>query len=673
MEVPKAQGAGRSGPRRRTGCLTCRARKVRCDEAKPSCANCDRLRLRCVFKPPIAYRDSLSSSPHRSRNSITGLQGISSQGAPTPALGPASAAAAIAAAANVSQRSPDLNFFNTVLRSDDHHRTVPAMAAPTDTEPYPAHLEGPFDMLGFMGGITSELEQKHLNLTSGLEAFTGSPSQAMTDEFAMNGAGESQFGTEQRSSFSPDGSSPLTDGASIGDVSDAATRRSWSDPGTTSYEDQLLQHFLSIDPPAVIFGPINMEWKYVRPSVLDHSRDFSPLLNAIYCYSDVHKAVTEGKQWRWAPTYFRVASSEIHASLLGDVSEATLLKVFAAVFFLMLSELFSSPDICAAGTSYLHSSYLILQRFSDRTRQWTGLGHLLVSWVSLLDVKSLIAGRDGDLLTEMGNLPEDKPKNKPLEVQSTTEPRIIESPGEHKEEETKDGLFRSPSYLVYQAIVGPAFDFFVQAQQVVRRIICIDLHHRSRGTLSDEFEVLQIAHKVGADLETLWHRRPSVIDVYGQPEALHDTLCAPVALEVCRTFRQYVANFLANFIYLHRVAFAIYPRTDRVNGAVDKIIQLATIESAGSLPGHLPVSFMWPIFIAGLEGSQDQRQWIVQEMQRMAAARENEPATSISRHPSADKILLLLEEMTRRQDVSRSWADSRCVRRELFSNPFVII
>lgn len=339
-QVPKARGAGRSGPRRRTGCLTCRARKVRCDEAKPSCANCDRLRLRCVFKPPIAYSNSLSSSPHRSRNSIVGLQGVSSQGAPTPALGPASAAAAIAAASNVSQRSPDLNFFNTVLRSDDHHRTIPAMAAPTDIEPYPAaQLGGPFDMLGFMGGITSELEQKHLDLTSGLEAFTGSPSQAMTAEFAMNGAEEGQFETEQRSSFSPDGSSPSTDGVSIGDVSDAAmTRRSWSDPGTTSYEDQLLQHFLSIDPPAVIFGPINMEWKYVRPSVLDHARDFSPLLNAIYCYSDVHKAVTEGKQWRWAPTYFRVASSEIHASLLGDVSEATLLKVFAAVFFLMLSE-----------------------------------------------------------------------------------------------------------------------------------------------------------------------------------------------------------------------------------------------------------------------------------------------------------------------------------------------
>jgi hypothetical protein len=223
--------------------------------------------------------------------------------------------------------------------------------------------------------------------------------------------------------------------------------------------------------------------------------------------------------------------------------------------------------------------------------------------------------------------------------------------------------------------VSPAFRFFVQAQQVVRRIVCIDLHHRSRGTLSDEFEVLQIAHKVGADLETLWHRRPPVVDVYDRPEALTDTLCAPVATEICRTFRQYVANFLANFIYLHRVAFAIYPRTDRVNGAVDQIIQLATVESAaGSEPGHLPVSFLWPLFVAGLEGSADQRQWIVHEMQRMAAVRrENDPAAAVNRHPAADKVLLLLEEMTRRQDVSRTWADSRSVRRELFSDFFVMI
>jgi hypothetical protein len=135
-----------------------------------------------------------------------------------------------------------------------------------------------------------------------------------------------------------------------------------------------------------------------------------------------------------------------------------------------------------------------------------------------------------------------------------------------------------------------------------------------------------------------------------------------------------MATFLANFIYLHRVAFAIYPRTDRVNGAVDQIIQLATVESAGlEESGHLPVSFLWPLFVAGLEGSPEQRQWIVQEMQRMAASPDSDPVSSITCHPSAEKVIVLLEEMSRRQDVSRSWADSRCVRRELFTDFFFMI
>jgi hypothetical protein len=277
----------------------------------------------------------------------------------------------------------------------------------------------------------------------------------------------------------------------------------------------------------------------------------------------------------------------------------------------------------------------------------------------------LIAGRDGDPLTELGNTPEHR-----LDTQNS-QTTHTKAPTDNCKEPGIEDPFLSPNYLIYESIVGPAFRFFVQAQQVVRRIVCIDLHHRSRGTLTDEFEVLQLAHKVGADLETLWHRRPSVIDVYGRPEALTDILCAPVASEICRTFRQYVANFLANFIYLHRVAFAIYPRTDRVNGAIDQIIQLATVDSTGH--DHLPVSFLWPLFIASLEGTDDQRKWIVQEIQRMTAAREADSAPSVTRHPAVDRVLVLVEEMTRRQDVSSTWADSKCVRRELFSDFFVMI
>lgn len=282
----------------------------------------------------------------------------------------------------------------------------------------------------------------------------------------------------------------------------------------------------------------------------------------------------------------------------------------------------------------------------------------MVSWISLLDVKALIAGRDGDPLVELGQLSDSGTGG----LSSTRETK-----------ETESNELSKPGYIVYEAIMGPAFRFFVQAQQVIRRIVCIDLHHRSRGTLSDEFEVLQIAHKVGADLETLWNRRPRVLDVYDQPEGLFDTLNPSVAVEVCRTFRQYVANFLACFIYLHRVAFAIYPRTDRVHKAVDQIIQLARVETTPSQQEqeqrHLPMSFIWPLFVAGLEGSLEQRRWIAQEMQRMAESQPTQP----QRHPNATQALTLLDEMTRRQDVSRTGADSRCVRRELFADSFVMI
>ncbi|KAJ5841257.1 hypothetical protein N7534_011087 [Penicillium rubens] len=640
MEVPKARGAG----------------PVRSGAMKGNLVAL--IATDCVYNvsinPPTAPGVGWGSSTRPSNN----ITASPNNPADIDSSGPSAAAA-------TASRSPDINFFSTVLRADGHHTistpTTTLGQLPTDQDSYLSE----FDMLGFMGGVTSDLEQKHLDLTTGLSmAFTASPALRSLPATLIPGMDEGYFSADRRIPFTPDTSPSLVDRTSIDSADVPTTRGSLCDAGGTSYEDQLLQHFLTIDPPAALFAPVNIEWKYMRPALLAHARDSSPLLNAVYCYADVHKAMTEGKKWHWAPTFYRLSSSEIQACIHGEVTESTLIKIFAAVFLLMISEILSSPEICT-GTSYIHSGYLILQRFHNRTRHWTGLGHLLVSWVSLLDVKSLIAGRDGDPLTELGNIPEHR-----LDTQNSQTPHT-KAPTDNCKEASIEDPFLSPNYLIYESIVGPALRFFVQAQQVVRRIVCIDLHHRSRGTLTDEFEVLQLAHKVGADLETLWHRRPPVIDVYGRPEALTDILCAPVASEICRTFRQYVANFLANFIYLHRVAFAIYPRTDRVNGAIDQIIQLATVDSTGR--DHLPVSFLWPLFVAGLEGTDDQRKWIVHEIQRMATAHETNSAPSVTRHPAVDRVLVLVEEMTRRQDVSSTWADSKCVRRELFSDFFVMI
>jgi len=42
----------------RTGCLTCRARKVKCDEQRPSCQKCTRLKRACVYKTSNKHRPS---------------------------------------------------------------------------------------------------------------------------------------------------------------------------------------------------------------------------------------------------------------------------------------------------------------------------------------------------------------------------------------------------------------------------------------------------------------------------------------------------------------------------------------------------------------------------------------------------------------------------------------
>lgn len=46
------------GPRSRNGCLTCKRRKVRCNERRPRCYHCQRLNLECDWKLNEPYRRS---------------------------------------------------------------------------------------------------------------------------------------------------------------------------------------------------------------------------------------------------------------------------------------------------------------------------------------------------------------------------------------------------------------------------------------------------------------------------------------------------------------------------------------------------------------------------------------------------------------------------------------
>ncbi|KAL3432625.1 hypothetical protein BDV09DRAFT_125360 [Aspergillus tetrazonus] len=592
-----------------------------------------------------------------------------------------SARARSASSTTAAEASPESNdgvIGTGVSASENRHRRSQQITPfPTVSPSGPSpDFNLPFDMLGFIGEITSDFQQKHHDLTNGETIVASSAAMQEIDsghpfdqrQVAWD-SGEVEIGSP-RIGVVPDPTSPQ------GAI------------GIGVWEDQLLQHFRENEAPPTIFAPVDLEWRYVRDTILAESNRSAPgchaILLAVYCYSDMHLAWVDRTQPKMGPTYHAQASSEIQACLPGDPNEVLLKRVLMSVLLLMLAELIS-PETWRPAIPYLHTSYLLLQRFQPQIKSWTGLAHFIASCVSLLDVKALIAGRDGEPLAELGDL--------------ASENNTISTPTTSPPDSAEDDLSATtlpPACLVTRTITSPAFTFFLATQQVTRRIIMIDLHHRSRGTVSDEFEVLQIAHAISADLESLWNKRPRILDLYELSSSqltspsqdgkasLLEVLAPPLAVRIVSTFRSYVANFLALFIYLHRVAFAIYPRTDRVYAAVDQIIRLAKEERSplttsstnsnsnshelpsGSASETIPISFLWPLFIAALEGSIEQRSWIANEIQRMASLAP--PA-----HPNAGKALLLLEEMMRRQDASRTWADSKCVRRELFTDFFVMI
>ncbi|OLN96308.1 Sterol uptake control protein 2-like protein 4 [Colletotrichum chlorophyti] len=82
-------GEGRSGPRSRNGCWTCRTKKVKCDEQRPNCRRCIRLRLLCDYAPRVKLTKANKTRKGQlvlsqvSIASSAGETGVRSPGLPT--------------------------------------------------------------------------------------------------------------------------------------------------------------------------------------------------------------------------------------------------------------------------------------------------------------------------------------------------------------------------------------------------------------------------------------------------------------------------------------------------------------------------------------------------------------------------------------------------------------
>ncbi|PGG99304.1 hypothetical protein AJ79_08571 [Helicocarpus griseus UAMH5409] len=70
-------------PRSRTGCWTCRSRKVKCDEGHPTCGQCARLGHECDYSPRLSFRDDTSRIKQRMQDVFTAGNAVWDPTSPT--------------------------------------------------------------------------------------------------------------------------------------------------------------------------------------------------------------------------------------------------------------------------------------------------------------------------------------------------------------------------------------------------------------------------------------------------------------------------------------------------------------------------------------------------------------------------------------------------------------
>ncbi|RJE25259.1 C6 finger domain protein [Aspergillus sclerotialis] len=111
--------------RSRNGCLTCKRRKVRCNEQRPQCFRCQRLSLECVWKDTIQQQ-----SPSKDIRSGTSP---ASNDTALQVDGPSPSAALFDFAQSVMNPPEDFSLFQDIYLPDcSHFGTVPARALSTN-------------------------------------------------------------------------------------------------------------------------------------------------------------------------------------------------------------------------------------------------------------------------------------------------------------------------------------------------------------------------------------------------------------------------------------------------------------------------------------------------------------------------------------------------------------
>ncbi|KAI6357893.1 hypothetical protein MCOR25_007540 [Pyricularia grisea] len=456
----------------------------------------------------------------------------------------------------------------------------------------------------------------------------------------------------------------------------------WDEPTLQGADGDLLRYFVNSVVPPLLEVETQKKWNAMRHVLISMATTSSMVRSAILAFASLLRCRRETPWLQPTQVHYQAASDELACA--GDTSDQGLVKyskkrknLLATLFFLCYIDILEERmDTTHANLKRAYELFSL-----GEGGDFHPVEMQILSWIRLLDARAVSAGGEGLFLND---------KDENLLVQ--TSPATADNPDDeptHPSHDIEDVLFE----LLYQ----PGHIFYQKVQSFMGRISKIDPWHRSRGTVEDETEVMNIAAAILKDLRALYDNRPKLMDhaVAGKLKAPHVSF--EIAASVTRAFRAYLANFHASKVHLHRVAYKHLPLTADTKEALVQIRLLAQLmvdESCNSdvqLPAErqnkvsiesdsgqqdtltsnslvetsesLPVTLLWPLLMLGSEEKDpSEREWIRGQIIKMETVASNARATA-----------QVLEEVQRRQDLTGTRQDIRSVMHAVFSRIWAIV
>ncbi|QUC23452.1 uncharacterized protein UV8b_07693 [Ustilaginoidea virens] len=575
--------ATRKYMRSRSGCLTCKQRKVKCNEQHPKCSHCERLNMECIW-----------AFPRR---------------APVPSTSP----------------------------SADQLLRLQQFATPDDSLPLawsetldPSFLPADgFDSMPLMRNL---------------------PWSEYNDDLSRGPLGDSlDYAISERPNR------PTEEVAGGGDSSVCSPQPHWtSRPKNKSSElddGEFIRFFVdSLTLPLLEDVEARQKWSTVRHDVVGMARMSSMVRNAICAFSALLMARKGNVHVEDGIFYYQKASSA-----LTSLAEPASLSyshhrehALVVLFFLCYIDILETR--MEAAHAHLKRAFNVFQGADKTTFSCTEKQFLL--WIRLLDARAVSAGGEGLFLIDDNEaiLTENSPACHGCNT---------DSPETHL-----DVVEDAVEDVLFQTLYHPGLVFFQKVQSFSGRISKIDPWHRSRGTVEDEIEVVNIGASIAAGLRSLYDHRPLLMDLAIAGKVTEPHLSRALSGSITRTYRTYLSNFYACRVHLHRVAYKSLPLTKEAEDALAHIRTMAHwIVDELDPSENLPVTMLWPLLMLGAEeGDEGERLWIKEQILRMEKVAGNARLTT-----------KVLEEVQARQDAAKQRIDIRSVMHSVHNSCFAIV